>query len=922
MAEPQDAPPPSDENLAPWERQKEKPTGSRPGGAGTGWHDARSPERGKRLQIAMAVTLFFVLAGVLAALFFTLKDPLPPIELLAVPVSQYRNIEWASNPTADADADELLKHFEQAGGRAAAAQQADKLRKLLANPNDAELRQNPGAPFVLFVSALAITRDGKAFVLPGDATLDGPDAAKSWIPFADVLAALEKCEAKDKALLLDLARSPADPFHGPLHDDVQAQIDREIVAFDPKFPVLASCSPGERSLVIPELRLSAFAAFLAEGLGGEADGYRAGEEPDQRITFAEVAEFTIARVSQWADGVPDVRQMPKRYGPDGSAFLLYRDRTRKPPPAEEAPATPPATPAYPAELKDGWKQRDAVRDLGAYLAPDLVYDLESRLLRAEGRYLAGLEIEDPRQDPAWNTAVTRLRARTTLWRGPMVSTLNELRAGRAAPKPELGIAIEKWMKLSFPPKDDTGKPTPVNMVELEKLTQEMDVILAGDAALDGFAFLWSRLVDDPTPNFEKLANLAAILERGKFANLPLSNERILVKRLGTSKLPSFAYPDAVRALLQSEAAFSAAIAATGGPMPEGFTRVRTVLNQGDSLKRQAEQALFKPRANSDEIEAARQQFKLGTDQLKLAANGATQLRIAHRAAADAAYLLHATLPAVIAWNKPDLDSWQVAARAGADLANKLAVDGPFEPREFEEVEALARKLRATLVPLTTHTPAQLKKLEEDAQQRPQASTYSELQKLLAGTTLGAEERAGIAAGFRKVSAVRFQAERAKFDKEHIRSPVEHAKWEDPFLRSARRASGSFERLRLAGMSQGPMLNIALQAAGKDEANWQSLADRSVSTWGRDVPAAAASDLKKNQWRSIERILRAAPPRLDGFNREEGFGKVFASEEVERRKWLALRFADYGILRAGVPGAPAFYAERAEDHDRPLAKVGN
>jgi hypothetical protein len=403
--------PASDDNLAPWERGAPKPTVKTPGGVTTGWHDSRTKDKDRRKQIAIAVAIFFGLIGLLIGMILWLREPPPDIELLAIPISQYRFIGWSANPTADADANEILKEFTEFKGRASADQQESNLRSLL---NRLPTRDDPRTPLIVYVSALAHVRDGKAYILPGDARLGKENAIASWIPFADVLAAMESCNAAQKALLLDLARTPSDPFRGVLHDDVAAQIDREILAASPSFPVLASCSPGERSLVIPELGRTAFAAFLAEGLRGEADGNRAGESPDNKLTYAELAEFVTSRVSQWADAVPDQRQMPKRYGPEGANFLLYRNRTRQAPPADDAAAPGYTPPGYPAELLGGWKVRDSYRDLGVYLAPEIVLDLESRLLRAEDHYLNGLPFESPQTDPAWNTATTNLVGRTTL----------------------------------------------------------------------------------------------------------------------------------------------------------------------------------------------------------------------------------------------------------------------------------------------------------------------------------------------------------------------------------------------------------------------------------------------------------------------------------------------------------------------------
>ncbi|MFO0801612.1 MAG: hypothetical protein U0791_00625 [Gemmataceae bacterium] len=918
-------PPPADDNAAPWERGAKKFEGKVPGGPATGWHDHRGKERIRKPQIAMAVALFFGLAGGILALFMFLEPKPKDVVFHGLPVQEYGNIEWASNPSAQRDAEALLKHFIQSDGLGSAAQQGDKFRDQIKDLDALRGEKKSDLPFVLFVSAMSVVRDGKVFILPGDARLDGPDPASTWIPLEAILKAMDACAAKDKALLLDVARTPADPFRGPLQDDVATQVDLEITAFNPKYPVLASCSPGERSLVIPELRLSAFAAYLAEGLSGEADGYRAGEATDNRITFAEVADFAICRVSQWSFGVPDRRQVPKRYGPDGNDFRLFYNRTRKGPPAEDAPP-PPEPPPYPAELLDGWKQRDSHRTLGRYLAPDLVMELESRMLRAEARYLDGLDFEDPRQNSTWKSAVALLQSRTTLWREVKASSIYERRVGRPAPKPELTLALDRWIRLRYPPLDDAGKPIPVPAGELDKHELELEKMLDGDQVLDGFFYFWQKLVDDPSLTAERIGRIAELLERTPFRKLKndsgndlVTNEWLLLKRVAKAKLPSTVTPDALRALLQAEQAFGEVLVATGGPLPEGFRRVRPRFEQADRRRLAAEETLFKPTPSAAEVSEAVQQLRQSASELRIVAKNAESIRIARRTVADAAWQLQATLPSAIAWDQPKLESWQRVATVATDLAAQLAVDGPFDTTTFAKLDSIARQLQADLPTLTLHTPGELKKLQETAHLQPEASTYIRLQVLLAGAGLESGDRAAIASGFRKVSNIRFQNERAKFEKEHITKPVlsEQKKWEPAIERSRRRAVASLNLLRFSG-AEAADVATTLQSAGADASRWQSLTDKNLAAWRSRIPAA---DAVQKSPQTLERILRAAPPRLDASVREIGLGNLFVSEEVERRNWLAGRFGEYGKLRSGVAGAAAFYSDLAQDCDRPLAKGG-
>ena len=914
---PEPAPPSDDANAAPWERQSVKPTASLPGGATTGWHEVRKgKDRGK--QIVATVGLFFCLVGLLGGLIYWMSRPQRTVELVAIPVSQYGAIKWGANPTADRDADKLLAQFEQGSGRGSSLQDGARLRKLLAGLAE----RDPNVPLVLFVSSLSIVRDDRVYLLPADAHIDQP---KTWLPLADLLARFNECPATEKALLLDIARTPPDPFRGALHDDIATKIDQELAASNPTFPILASCSPGERSLTIPELGLSAFAEYVSQGLAGEADGYYSSKEADSVITFAELAEFAICRVSQWADQVPDARQVPKRYGPDGNGFILFRKRTRAALLTEDSPAPAPA-PGYPNELRDAWKVRDAAkRDLGSLLAPDLILELEAALLQLEDRYLMGLETSDPRETEAWKTAVKRLANRTQVLDSPppIRASLADYRAGRKDATPELIGALEKWMRMRFPPKDDTGKPPlPPNEAEREKFEQELEKSLQGDSALDGFWYLWNvKLVTGTGLSAERIANISATLDE-RFPKLPLTNEQLLLRRVAKEKLPPEAYPDVVRALLQSEQALSEAVAATAGRFPEGFTRVKLLLSEGHDAKVAGEKRLFTLRPKLEDIAAAREHFNSAAELLKASRNGANAVRAARRAWADGTAQLHACLPGTIEFDRPALRDWSDAA----DFANKIAdpfaaSDTPFEIRDFEALDGLAKQLRASMaLKLMLISSEDIKALDQSAQLRPQTVKLADLQKLLGGAALAAEDRAMMAAGFRKVSAQRFHAAKARYEREApVMKPAVRPEPLKASLRTQRRATASVELLRIAGHSEVEQIAGMARVDSNDYSKWQLPEERLRKAWTSDLPAMAELCAKQGRWVAIERILRALPAKIDGFDPEGGFGELFRKEETERRKWLAERFKEYGKLREGVPDAPGFYRHLVDDCDLPVPK---
>ena len=140
-----------------------------------------------------------------------------------------------------------------------------------------------------------------------------------------------------------------------------------------------------------------------------------------------------------------------------------------------------------------------------------------------------------------------------------------------------------------------------------------------------------------------------------------------------------------------------------------------------------------------------------------------------------------------------------------------------------------------------------------------------------------------------------------------------------FLQTQRRADASIELLRLAGYREADAMSGAARIGSNDYSKWQPLDDRVRKAWTVEMPEAANLNAKQGRWGTVERIVRAAPARIDGFDPESGFGELFGKEEVARRIWMKERFIACGKLLVGVPDAPGFYRILVDECDRPLSR---
>jgi hypothetical protein len=335
---------------------------------------------GKRFAV---ITLILVVVGVVAGLLIYLRPAPKPI-FLGVAVTQYANRSYPPNPWAQQDSDKLREHFEADSAQAFQAQEKKGLLDLLIQLADRTGQsKDKGRPVVALLSAHAISREGKVYLLPGRAE---PDNRSTWLSLEDVLGALRRGSGP-RLLLLDLARPTADAHAGLLADNVANAIDDELTRIDQAgdlpFLVLTACGKGEVAHASLELQRSVFGFFLEQGLLGHADGWNEKREPDGRVSARELAEYVKAQVAAWAKAMRLPPQTPVLYG-KGKDFVLISPK--RPFPAVQLPEV---IAAYPEWLQKGWQERDKwVAAESNRQAPMTFRELESLLLQSEERWLA------------------------------------------------------------------------------------------------------------------------------------------------------------------------------------------------------------------------------------------------------------------------------------------------------------------------------------------------------------------------------------------------------------------------------------------------------------------------------------------------------------------------------------------------------
>jgi hypothetical protein len=358
---------------------------------------------GSRRRWFAAALLVVLIGGTIAGLLVYLwPDPAPV--LLAIPVTAYEHPDWQPNPWAEADARGFLEH---AGGEGTQTFQAQEKQAILRELNRAA-DDARGRPLVVFISALGIAESGKVHLLPGGARPDDPG---TWLALDDLLSPIRRATAP-RLLILDI-RPVTDPRGVLTGEDVNEALDAALArleqAGDLPFFVLTANTPPEGANVLRPLHRTAFGLALAQGAGGEADGWNPERKRDGRVSVRELAAYTRELTHHISVVAKLPAQLPRLHGTGTDFDVFHVPRGGPAPLPSSADAEP-----YPDWLQAAWKDRDSwLVDRLQLRAPRVPRNLTLTATRAEQRWLAG---GDPEAIKAtFDASASRLReVRATL----------------------------------------------------------------------------------------------------------------------------------------------------------------------------------------------------------------------------------------------------------------------------------------------------------------------------------------------------------------------------------------------------------------------------------------------------------------------------------------------------------------------------
>ncbi len=339
------------------------------GNAAKGSAKARGTRQRKKVLIFAAV--LSALLTLVVVLIQYIDFPTVSPAFLTINVAEHNHKHFPLQAFARADSELLMQHF----GDGKKKEAVTRSKELLLNELNG-LKDRSTDPLVIHLSAIALVRDETVYLLPADAE---PDSDATWLNVEQVLHAVEKCPAKHKLLILDLAHGLIDPRLGVHADRVAATLEAHLQKSEPSFLVLCPCSAGQSSLTSEVLRSSVFAYYLDQGLLGEADADKGGG-----ISVRELVEFIQPRVDRWARNNRGVMQKPRLFGKGVNFIVAPLGRTAS---EKKAPAAPDA---YPSAILDAWKKHDEAWNRDAFRqAPRRFLQLEANLLRDESRWRGG-----------------------------------------------------------------------------------------------------------------------------------------------------------------------------------------------------------------------------------------------------------------------------------------------------------------------------------------------------------------------------------------------------------------------------------------------------------------------------------------------------------------------------------------------------
>jgi hypothetical protein len=880
-----------------------------------------APPRGRlvfRVLLAIAVVVGAIVG--LLALLGAFRWPV----LVSIPVTEYR-APWPPNPLADEDSTTIVAHFPGASRQKAfASQKKHGLHEELQTLKNVSARTN----VIVHLSALARTYKGDVYLLPPDAN---PDEPATWVTLKSVLEEVRDCPARNKLVLLDIAKPLADPHLGVLVDDVAARLAETLKELDAKgelnFGILCACSGGQSARVSDQLGQSGFGYYLGAGLYGKASGYNPGSERPGRVFREELDRFVRARVGRWSRDAVGAMQVPLFVGQVKDFEIVRLTGGGEGPEPEAHPLG-----SYPAALVKGWEQRDtwlAGPDEDYRTDPGALRRLDALLLSTEERWRAtrneevasGLLDDFTNQLRTLATEVTRARAAP----GPRLRSAladaerRKVTADKAVEKDLLALVqrLEKAPDAKRAEEMEKAKETAAAVAEnLRK--KPLEVSLA----------IWDvGSEEDTNPRPDERARLLRSL--GLLASVPppyvetLFLQRLADARPDDLKNSAGAVRRALALVHESESILALDPWTLGwarhalGALARRRSETERQLLASGSPDRQGLEAQFQ-----QELEDCR---ALRTDLLVLA--GA-------RAARDRALLLlPGYVPYLLARISADLDKdmellWTRAGSAALVLDQALASPPAESARPLldlhERVDRLvgqSTELKRLLDGLgRPFAQGHLASLAEG-----DASALREFDTVLRCPWLSARDRQAVWQQrqtladrlLRRVLARDEQDDNAR-QLTPVPEPSEAAgSRRREIERAARRASVAVALLRLGGVAEADALDQELRKLSDTSSSesWDAFGSRIRTAWARSGPEAYRTARRADPVRA-DRLARVLDPRdlegpLDPARADNPAAQRERAAQAEFRKWLGDLYQQEGGRQQGA--ARDFYTDAAYDY---------
>ncbi len=158
------------------------------------------------------------------------------------------------------------------------------------------------------------------YFCPADAKLKDRGTLVSLTDVFEQLADPRKCRAGTKVLLVDACRNNPQSSLSKAAGEVELEpVGRALVEPPGGIVAFVSCSKGEKSYEIPELKHGVFFHYVLAGLQGQAD-----LDQDREVSLAELELYAVKNVQKYVRTELGVSQTPERRGQSRGTITLVR----------------------------------------------------------------------------------------------------------------------------------------------------------------------------------------------------------------------------------------------------------------------------------------------------------------------------------------------------------------------------------------------------------------------------------------------------------------------------------------------------------------------------------------------------------------------------------------------------------------------